>query len=163
MGNMNQVRRYFQAWTDRDADAILVTFGDGGTYQDPATGGPIKHAALRAYVGGLWSAFPDLTFAEESIGEIGPDRVGVTIDPSTSESTMRTCSSVGATVGAWLIKCGLNGKRGGESAKRSAARWKSTLAAKRDGMPVCLIGRKKNGSTSDRVAGGNLGLSAISS
>jgi steroid delta-isomerase-like uncharacterized protein len=75
MGNVTLVRRYSQAWIDRDADAILASFGDGGTYQDPATGGPISGEALRAYVEGLWSAFPDLTFAEESIGEIGPDRV----------------------------------------------------------------------------------------
>ena len=75
MGNVTLVRRYSQAWIDRDADAILATFGDGGTYQDPATGGPISGEALRAYAHGLWSAFPDLTFAEESIGEIGSDRV----------------------------------------------------------------------------------------
>jgi steroid delta-isomerase-like uncharacterized protein len=75
MGNVELVRRYVQAWVDRDADAILASFGEGGTYEDPATGGPISAEALRAYVEGLWSAFPDLTFDEESLGEIAPDLV----------------------------------------------------------------------------------------
>jgi steroid delta-isomerase-like uncharacterized protein len=65
----------FQGVDRRDADAILSTLGDGGTYQDPSTTGPISGDALRAYVTGLWAAFPDLTFDEESIGETGPDRV----------------------------------------------------------------------------------------
>jgi steroid delta-isomerase-like uncharacterized protein len=75
MGNVEVVRRYTQAWADRDADAILATFGEGGTYEDPATGGPISGQALRAYAGSLWSAFPDLAFDEECLGEIAPNRV----------------------------------------------------------------------------------------
>ena len=75
MDNVTQVGRYFQAWTDRDADAILATFGEGGTYQDPGTGGPISGGAFRAHAGGLWSAFPDLAFTEEGIAEVRPDRV----------------------------------------------------------------------------------------
>ena len=74
MEQLVQVQRYLKAWNDRDADAILATLGDGGTYQDPSTGGPISGDALRAYVTGLWSAFPDLSFEEESIGETGPGR-----------------------------------------------------------------------------------------
>jgi steroid delta-isomerase-like uncharacterized protein len=75
MGNVELVRRYVQAWVERDADAILAHLGGRGTYEDPATSGPISGEALRAYVEGLWSAFPDLTFIEESIGEIAPERV----------------------------------------------------------------------------------------
>jgi steroid delta-isomerase-like uncharacterized protein len=75
MSNIDSVRRYFQAWIDRDADAILDSLVDGGTYQDPSTAVPISGDALRTYVTGLWSAFPDLTFEEESIGETGPDTV----------------------------------------------------------------------------------------
>jgi len=99
MENISQVRRYFQAWIDRDDDAILATFGDGGTYQDPATGGPIEDAALRAYLGGLWSAFPDLTFAEESIGEIGPDRVAAQwVMRGTNTGSMRGLAPTGRSV-----------------------------------------------------------------
>lgn len=53
---------YFNAWIARDADAILATLAPDGTYQDPSTRGPISGEALRGYVTGLWSVFPDLTF-----------------------------------------------------------------------------------------------------
>jgi steroid delta-isomerase-like uncharacterized protein len=53
---------YFSAWIARDADAILATLADDGTYADPSTGGPISGEAFRAYVTALWAAFPDLTF-----------------------------------------------------------------------------------------------------
>ena len=75
MDNIASVRRYFAAWTDRDADAILASLIEGGTYQDPSTAAPISGDAIRDYVDRLWSAFPDLTFQEESIGETGPNRV----------------------------------------------------------------------------------------
>ncbi|MET0598503.1 MAG: ester cyclase [Mesorhizobium sp.] len=75
MDNIASVRRYFAAWTDRDADAILASLIEGGTYQDPSTVAPISGDAIRDYVDRLWSAFPDLTFQEESIGETGPNRV----------------------------------------------------------------------------------------
>ena len=74
MEQLVQVQRYLKAWNDRDAEAILATLDDGGTYQDPSTGGPISGDAFRAYVTGLWSGFPDLSFEEESLGETGPDR-----------------------------------------------------------------------------------------
>jgi hypothetical protein len=66
------------------------------------------------------------------------------------------CSNVGGRVSASSNKCGLNAKRGARgsvrSARRPVARRKSTLAAKRDGMPVCLIGRKRNGRSSESPA-----------
>jgi len=73
MGNLDALRRYMQGWIDRDADGILASLNDGGTYEDPSTGGPISGEAIRSYVKGLWSAFPDLTFEEQSLGETGPD------------------------------------------------------------------------------------------
>ena len=75
MDNIACVRRYLAAWSDRDADAILASLTDGGTYQDPSTVEPISGDGIRTYVDRLWSAFPDLAFEEESIGETGPDRV----------------------------------------------------------------------------------------
>ena len=35
-------RRYFDAWRQRDAAAVLATLAPGGTYEDPLTGGPIE-------------------------------------------------------------------------------------------------------------------------
>ena len=75
MTSIECVRRYFKAWSDRDADAILASLVDGGTYQDPSTVVPIGGEALRGYVEGLWSAFPDLSFEEESVGETGEGTV----------------------------------------------------------------------------------------
>lgn len=86
MGNIEGVRSYFRAWNDRDADAILASLVEDGTYQDPATDGPISGDELRRYVASLWAAFPDLTFDENSIGETGPDRVA-------AEWTMRGTNS----------------------------------------------------------------------
>lgn len=61
-------RRYFQAWRQRDAVAVLATLAPNGTYEDPLTGGPIRGDAFAGYMRGLWSAFPDLDF------ELGPIR-----------------------------------------------------------------------------------------
>lgn len=55
-------RGYADAWNRRDADAIVATFADGGTYCDPTTPGPLTGAAIGEYARGLWSAFPDLSF-----------------------------------------------------------------------------------------------------
>ena len=54
------VRAYFAAWNARDAAAVGALFAPGGTYQDPATGGPLAGAALERYAQGLFDAFPDL-------------------------------------------------------------------------------------------------------
>jgi len=68
-------RRYLDAWNARDAARLTATFADGGTYQDPATGGPLGAAALAEYASGLWSACPDLTFENNGMQECGPSRV----------------------------------------------------------------------------------------
>ena len=74
MDGLDAVRTYFSAWNQRDADAILASLTDDGTYEDPGTGGPISGADLKSYVEGLWAAFPDLHFEERSLGSTGPDR-----------------------------------------------------------------------------------------
>jgi steroid delta-isomerase-like uncharacterized protein len=73
MSNLDWVRRYLDGWITRDADAILASLTEDGTYEDPGTAGPISGEALRDYVTGLWSAFPDLTFEVESLVETGRD------------------------------------------------------------------------------------------
>lgn len=74
MSDLEAVRTYFSAWNQRNADAILASLTDDGSYEDPGTGGPISGAELKAYVEQLWAAFPDLQFEERSLGSIGPDR-----------------------------------------------------------------------------------------
>jgi steroid delta-isomerase-like uncharacterized protein len=64
-------QRYFDAWNRHDAGAIVATFAETGIYTDPVTPGPLTGAAIGAYAGGLWDAFPDLTFDIVSIAEDG--------------------------------------------------------------------------------------------
>ncbi len=65
---LSAVIEYTEAWNRHDAEGIVATFADGGTYADPMTRGPISGAALMKYTHGLWQAFPDLRF--EFSGEV---------------------------------------------------------------------------------------------
>ncbi|MCP5284727.1 MAG: nuclear transport factor 2 family protein [Burkholderiaceae bacterium] len=68
-------RRYFDAWRQRDAAAVLATLAPGGTYEDPLTGGPIAGAAFAGYMQGLWAAFPDLDFTLGEVVRVADGRV----------------------------------------------------------------------------------------
>jgi len=70
-------QRYFDAWNQRDAAAIVATFADGGTYADPTTAGPLTGAAIGAYAQTLWTAFPDLSFETVSVAQNGSGLVSV--------------------------------------------------------------------------------------
>ena len=59
--------RYFDAWNARDPDAVVASLTDGGTYEDPTTGGPLSGDALAANVAGLVGGFPDLHFEVVSV------------------------------------------------------------------------------------------------
>jgi steroid delta-isomerase-like uncharacterized protein len=54
--------RYFDAWNAHDGDAVTSALTEGGTYEDPTTGGPLSGDALAANVNGLAVGFPDLHF-----------------------------------------------------------------------------------------------------
>lgn len=54
--------RYFAAWNDHDPDAVVRSLSDGGSYEDPTTGGPLTGDALAANVATLLAGFPDLQF-----------------------------------------------------------------------------------------------------
>ena len=75
MKNLELAKAYFDAWNSRDAEAMVATFCDSGTYADPATGGPLSGAAIGAYATGLWGAFPDLSFELRSAVETAENRV----------------------------------------------------------------------------------------
>ena len=55
------VKRYFDAWDKRNADAIVATFMEGGTYYDPATTGEIAGEDIAKYAQTLFDAFPDMS------------------------------------------------------------------------------------------------------
>jgi ketosteroid isomerase-like protein len=48
MTDLDAVRKYFAGWNAQDADAILASLTEDGTYEDPGTGGPISGPALKA-------------------------------------------------------------------------------------------------------------------
>ena len=68
MNTLYVARKYFEAWNSRDPSAIVATYAEGGTYTDPASGGALTGQALAEYTGGLFSAFPDLSFDVVSVG-----------------------------------------------------------------------------------------------
>jgi steroid delta-isomerase-like uncharacterized protein len=69
MSATQTAQTYFNAWIERDAAAIVSTFAPGGTYEDPASNGPLTGDAIAAYASGLWAAFPDLSFEMASVTE----------------------------------------------------------------------------------------------
>lgn len=75
MGTLDVVTAYLDGWIARDADAVLATLNADGTYEDPSSGGPLSGEAFKAYMQGLWSVFPDLTFEKQSLGVMAPDLI----------------------------------------------------------------------------------------
>lgn len=67
-------RAYFDAWNAKDKAGIAASFAPGGTYEDPATEGPVPGTELGAYADLLWAAIPDLTFEVAAIHPIGEGR-----------------------------------------------------------------------------------------
>lgn len=75
MNAQEVVEAYFAAWDAHDPQAVMNLYADDGTYEDPATDGPLSGAAIGDYAQGLFDAFPDLKLelisqAETSIGQI---------------------------------------------------------------------------------------------
>lgn len=56
------VQRYFLAWNEHNVSEILATLAPDGTYEDPATQGPLSGVVLEQYLAGFFAAFPDVTF-----------------------------------------------------------------------------------------------------
>jgi steroid delta-isomerase-like uncharacterized protein len=81
--------RYFDAWNARDGAAVVAALTEGGTYEDPTTGGPLSGDALAANVDGLAVGFPDLHF---DIVSCDP-----TSDTSTAAQWRMTGTNTGAT------------------------------------------------------------------
>jgi steroid delta-isomerase-like uncharacterized protein len=71
MDAMQVAQRYFDAWNCRDAEAIVSSFAEGGTYSDPSAGQGLAREAIAAYAREMWTAFPDLSFDIVSAAEAG--------------------------------------------------------------------------------------------
>ncbi len=66
------LQQYFDAWNSHRPEAVPAALTDGGTYEDPTTGGPISGDALTASVAGVLAGFPDVHFEIVSVS-VGPD------------------------------------------------------------------------------------------
>ena len=75
MSALAATKRYFDAWNERSAEAIVAVIQPGGTYEDPLTGGPLAGVEIARYAGELFEAFPDLSFEIISETETGPNSV----------------------------------------------------------------------------------------
>lgn len=73
MSMADTVQRYFDAWNAHDAEAIVATFAEGGTYEDPTTAGPLAGDAIGTNAATLWAAFPDVSFEITSDVQAGAD------------------------------------------------------------------------------------------
>lgn len=61
-------RRWLQAWTDKDVPALLEFYTPDTIYRDPQTAaGLTGHAALEAYLTGLFGATPPMTYEPHEI------------------------------------------------------------------------------------------------
>jgi steroid delta-isomerase-like uncharacterized protein len=73
MALMDALDRYFAAWNSHEAARVVAALTDGGTYEDPTTGGPLGGDALAASVDGVFAAFPDVHFEIVSVAATGDE------------------------------------------------------------------------------------------
>jgi steroid delta-isomerase-like uncharacterized protein len=65
-------QRSFDAWYRHDADAILALYAEGGTYSAPRAGAtPLTGQAIANYAKKLFTAYPDMSLEQISIGDTG--------------------------------------------------------------------------------------------
>ena len=62
MSLADALERYFAAWNAHDPEAVVRSLAEGGSYEDPTTGGPLTGDAIAATVATLLTGFPDLHF-----------------------------------------------------------------------------------------------------
>jgi steroid delta-isomerase-like uncharacterized protein len=67
------LERYFDAWNSHRPERVPAALTDGGTYEDPTTGGPLSGDALTANVAGVYDGFPDVRFELVSVAATSDD------------------------------------------------------------------------------------------
>jgi steroid delta-isomerase-like uncharacterized protein len=99
MSALDAAKRYFDAWNRRSPGDIVASIQSGGTYEDPLTGGPLSGSAIAQYAGGLFEAFPDLSFEIVSAAETGPNSVAAQwVMRGTNTGPMNGAPPTGRTV-----------------------------------------------------------------
>lgn len=63
-------RRWLQAWSDKDVPALLTFYAEDCTYFDQQVArGITGHAALKAYLEGLFAAVPPMRYDPDEVWE----------------------------------------------------------------------------------------------
>lgn len=65
--SISVVTDYAEAWNAHDADAVVETFAEGGTYIDPTHPEKLTGDAIGEHAADLWRTFPDLSFDIERL------------------------------------------------------------------------------------------------
>ena len=73
--NLDEITRYnadwLKAWTDKDVPRLLQFYAEDCVYKDAqTTGGLTGHAALSAYLTGLFAATPAMTYTPDEVWPI---------------------------------------------------------------------------------------------
>ena len=71
MNAIEVAQRYIDAWNRHDADAIVASFAEGGTYNNPDAGQGLTGEAIADFAKGVFAALPDVSFEIVSIGDSG--------------------------------------------------------------------------------------------
>jgi len=99
MGLNDALDRYFAAWNDHDPQRLVASLTDGGTYEDPTTGGPLSGEAVSAMLTGLITGFPDVRFEVVSVAATGETTAAVQwIMHGTNTGPMPGGPPTGATI-----------------------------------------------------------------
>ncbi|CAN5125698.1 hypothetical protein BH18ACT10_BH18ACT10_04100 [soil metagenome] len=98
MDAVDVAQGYFDAWNRRDADAIVATFAEGGTYSDPNVPEGLTGQAIADYAGGLFAAFPDLSFEIVSHAPAGDGTAAQWMMRGTNTGSLRGAPPTGSAV-----------------------------------------------------------------
>lgn len=99
MDAMDIAWRYVDAWNARDTTRLAASFREGGTYEDPNTGGPIGAGGLSAYAAALFAAFPDLVFEDAGMRRVSENEVHFAwIMKGTNRGSLRGLPPTGASI-----------------------------------------------------------------
>jgi steroid delta-isomerase-like uncharacterized protein len=69
------VRQYLDACKPATLDAYVATYAADGTYSDPGTPQPLSGGGIKAYMGGLFAAFPDTVFETLAVDVVSENLV----------------------------------------------------------------------------------------
>lgn len=68
------VRKYVDAFANRDVEGCVESFGSDGTYRDPGTPQPLSRGDIKEHFAALFVGFPDSTCETVALDSIAENR-----------------------------------------------------------------------------------------